>query len=241
MIDKLRRSFAIVSTALLPFLAFSLQRTEQTPDIKTVVQGVDASVKNRLDRLAGYTVIEHYAVFRGQDEARPVAEMLVKTTYRKDSGKSYTTLSQSGSAIWRNEVLGTLLDNEKRMSQPGNMETALITSANYEMQLDKNSLQILDGRQCIVLDITPRRSSQYLFKGTLSVDASNYDIVRLKGTAAKSAVFFAGAAEVSRQYAEIDDLPMATHADAISRSALLGRTVVKIDYSNYAIDVVPAL
>src|SRR5215472_7686937 len=241
MIEWLRSSFAVwLSIALLPFLAFSLESGEKPPDIATVIQRVDASVKNRLNRLAGYTVTEHYAVFRGQDEAHPVAEMLVKTTYRKESGKVFDILSQSGSALWRHEVLGTLLDNEKRMSQPGNMETALITSVNYDMQLDKNSMQTLDGRQCVVLDITPRRSSQYLFKGMLWVDAGNYAIVQLKGTAAKSAVFFASAAEVSRQYAEKDGLPMATHANAVSGGTLLGRTVVKIDYSSYAMDVVPA-
>jgi hypothetical protein len=90
-----------------------------------------------------------------------------------------------------------------------------------------------------VLDITPRRSSQYLFKGMLWVDAKDFAIVQLKGAAAKSAVFFANAAEVSRQYVEIDGLPMATHVDAVSGSALLGRTVVKVDYSNYAMEVAP--
>ena len=47
-------------------------------------------------------------------------------------------------------------------------------------------------------------------------------IVQLKGTAAKSAFFLASAAEVTRQYDEMNDLPMATHAEAVSGSALLG-------------------
>lgn len=239
--NRRQRRFALgVLIAIFPVSAICLERSEQSPDLKTVIQGVDASVKNRLDRLGGYTVTEHYAVFRGRDETHPAAEMLVKTTYRKNSGKSYAILSQSGSAIWRNEVLGTLLDNEKRMSQPGNIETVLITSANYDMQLDKNSVQSLDGRQCLALDITPRRSSQYLFKGTLWVDAKDFAIVQLKGTAAKSAVFFANAAEVSRHYVDVNGVPMATHVDAVSDTRLLGRTVVKVDYSNYAIELVPA-
>lgn len=212
-------------------------RAQNAPDLATVIQGVDASVKNRIDRLAAYTATEHYAVFRGHNETKPAAEMLVKTTYRKETGKTYEILSQSGSAIWRNEVLKTLLENEQRMSQPGNVETALINSSNYEMKLDQNLMQSLDGRQCLVLDITPRRSSQYLFKGMLWVDAHDYAIVQLKGTAAKSPFFLTNAAEVSRQYAEIDTLPMATHADAVSGSALLGQTVVKVDYSHYQLQL----
>jgi hypothetical protein len=211
--------------------------THPPPDLTTIIQGVDASVKNRIDRIADYTVTEHYQLFRGQDEAHPAAEMLVKTFYRKQSGKSYTVLSESGSSFWRKEVLGTLLDNEKRMSQPGNVEAALINSNNHEMKLDAVSRENLNGRDCLVLDITPRRNSEYLFNGKLWVDAHDYSIVQLKGTASKSAFFLAKAAAVSRQYTSITGLPMATRAEAVSGSALLGQTTVKIDYTNYQIDL----
>ena len=211
---------------------------QQPADITSVVRGVDASVQSRLNRLGGYTVTEHYAVFRGKDQSHPAAEMLVKTTYRKESGKSYQVLSQSGSSLWRDEVLHTLLDNEKRMSQPGNVQTALIDSANYDMKFDSNPRDRLNERDCLVLDITPRRNSEYLFKGKLWVDAQDFAIVQLKGTAAKSAFFLASAAEVSRQYDELNQLPMATHAQAISGSALLGQTIVKIDYTDYQLDLV---
>jgi hypothetical protein len=211
---------------------------QQPPDISTIVRGVDASVKNRIDHLAGYTVTEHYAVFRGKSETSPTAEMLVKTTYRKQQGKSYDIVSQSGSGFWRNEVLETLLNNEKLMSKPGNVETALINSANYEMKLDANPREQMNGRDCLVLDISPRRASQFLFHGKVWVDARDYAIVLLKGRASKSAFFLASAAEVTRQYDEVNGLPMATHAQAISASSLLGQTVVKIDYTSYQLDVV---
>jgi hypothetical protein len=230
--------FAFVLLASYPF-ASGQALAQQQPDIGGVVRGVDASVQSRIDRLAGYTVTEHYAVFRGKDEAHPAAEMLVKTTYTRQTGKSYEIVTQSGSSLWRNEVLHTLLDNEKRMSQPGNVETALIDSANYDMKLDASPRDRLNGRDCLVLDITPRHNSEYLFRGRLWVDAQDFAIVQLKGTAAKSAFFLASAAEVSRQYSELDALPMATHAEAVSGSALLGQTTVKIDYSNYQLQLVP--
>ena len=233
---RFARFVSVPLLCLFPAIGNSL--SAQAPDIATIIQGVDASVKNRMDRIADYTVTEHYMVFRGKDE-QPAAEMLVQTVYRKESGKSYTILSQNGSPLWRNEVLGTLLDNEKKMSQPGNIKTALINSSNYEMKLDADAFAKLNGRDCLVLEITPRRSSEYLFKGRLWVDAHDFAIVQLTGTASKSAFFLAKAADVSRQYTEIEGLPMATHAQAVSGSALLGQTVVKVDYSNYRIDLNP--
>src|SRR5579871_1036529 len=179
---KCRPLFSNFAFGVAAVLACSSPRSQaqQALDIGSVVRGVDASVQSRLDRLDGYTVTEHYVVFRGKDQSHPAAEMLVKTTYRKESGKSYQILSQSGSSLWRNEVLHTLLDNEKRMSQPGNVQTALLDSANYTMKFDANPRERLNDRDCLVLDITPRRSSEYLFKGKLWVDAQDFAIVQLK-------------------------------------------------------------
>ena len=236
MVRHRRTRLALPVVLLLSFSAAFA--SAQVPDLSTVIHGVDNSVRDRLDRLASYTVTEHYAVFRGHDTSKPAAEMVVKTTYRKQTGKSYQILSQSGSSLWRNQVLKTLLENEQRMSQPGNVETALINSSNYDMKLDKNAVQTLNGRQCLLLDIMPRRRSQYLFQGLLWVDAHDYAIVQLKGTAAKSAVFIANAPEVTRQYSDVNDVPMATHAEAVSGSALLGQTVVKVDYSGYEMQLI---
>lgn len=232
------RAFAGLVLAVL-FVGSCPAFAQQQLDAGAVVRGVDGSVKNRIDRLAGYTVTEHYAVYRGKDETHQAADMVVKTTYRKQTGKSFEIVSQSGGAVWRNEVLGTLLDNEKRMSQPNNVGTALINSSNYDMKLDGSAHEQLNGHDCLVLAITPRHPSQYLFKGKLWVDAQDFAIVQLKGTASKSAFFLASAAEVVRQYDELSGLPMATHAQAVSGSSLLGQTVVKIDYTNYQLDLTP--
>jgi hypothetical protein len=240
MIDTCRHTLArrLLITKLVAVLSAGSLLAQQTPDLSAVVRGVDASVKNRIDQLASYTVTEHYLVFRGRGDAKQVADMVVETTFRKNSGKTYKIISQSGSSFWRNEVLNRLLENERLMSKPGNVETALINSSNYVMTLDKNSIQSLNGRQCIVLDISPRRSSEYLFKGVLWVDSHDFAIVQLKGIAGKSAFFLTGAAEVTRSYAELDNLPMATHAEAVSGSTLLGQTTVKVDYANYKLGLI---
>src|ERR1019366_10013129 len=109
--NKRWRDIAGCVSAIL-FMASCSVVAQQQPDAAAVVRGVDSSVKNRIDRLASYTVTEHYAVYRGKDETHQAADMVVKTTYRKETGKSYEVVSQSGGAVWRNEVLGTLLDNE---------------------------------------------------------------------------------------------------------------------------------
>ena len=207
-------------------------------DQAAVIRGVDAAVMARVNRIAGYTVTEHYAVYKGQDETHSVADMTVKTTYRKETGKSYAVLSSSGSALVRRLGLDSILENERTINLPANVAQSWITSANYEMTL-KSGSQVIDGRECLVLAINPKRKAPNLIVGTLWVDAKDYTIVRLEGVASKAPSVFAGVTHMMRQYAVVDGFAMATHAHAESSTFLYGRTVVVIDYSGYEIEVRP--
>jgi hypothetical protein len=210
----------------------ALPQTQQ-PNESAVIRGVDAAVQARFDAIAGYTVTERYAVFRNGDETNPVAEMMVKTVYRRESGKSYTILSKSGSEIVQRFVLDSILDNEKRINQPGTREGSWLTSANYEMKLKPGSPQLMDGRDCYVLSINPRRKAPNLLIGTLWVDTRDHSIVQLQGTASKSISVFTGPTRMMRQYVNVNGFAMATHARATSGSLLFGQTVVTIDYRDY--------
>jgi hypothetical protein len=224
--------------ALLALPGISLVQAA-TPDEAAVIRVVDAAVKARLDGIAGYTVTEHYAVYRGGDETTPAAEMTVKTTYQQTTGKSYQILSETGSSVLRKYVLDTLLENEKRINEPGNRESSWITSANYRMKLQPGGLQRMDGRDCYVLSIDPKEKAPNLIIGSISVDSKDGSIVQLQGTASKSPSMFTGPAQVMRHYVNIDGFAEATHARAVSDSHLLGQTVVTIDYRDYAIKRAP--
>jgi hypothetical protein len=236
---RYRAARAVAAVSFLVSLAIAAVPAQQL-DNSSVVRGVDAAVMARINGIAGYTVTEHYAVYRNKDESHPVAEMTVKTTYKEETGKSYAIVAQSGSEIIRRLVLGAILDNEQHINQPGIREGSWFTSANYEMKLKPGGTQRLDGRECLVLDISPRRKTPYLIAGTLWVDAHNYLIDQVQGSASKSSSILTGATHVFRQYTTVNGFAMATHARATSDSFLFGQTVVKIDYQGYEIQLRPA-
>lgn len=209
----------------------------QQIDNAAMLQKIDAAVKARLDGIAGYTDTEHYAVFRNKDEVHPVAEMTVKTTYKRETGKTYAILSQSGSAVIRNLVLGTILDNEQNVNQPGVREGSWITTANYEMQVKAGGIQKVDGRDCVAVTLTPRRKTPFLVEGTLWVEAKNGEIVKLEGKASKGSSLLTGPTQMMREYVDIGGFGEATHARAESDSFLFGPTVVTIDYRDYQIQL----
>jgi hypothetical protein len=209
----------------------------QEPDASSLIRGIDTAVKARYESVLGFTVTEHYTVYRGSDETRPVAEMTVRTTYRKGVGKSYKILSENGSELVRKFGLHPLLDNEKSINQPDNVESSWFTSANYEMKLKPGGVQRLDGRDCLAVAVTPRRKAPNLIDGTLWVDARNDSIVQIQGVASKSPSAFAGTTQMLRQYADVSGFSEATHARAVSNSLLFGRTVVIIDYRDYHLEL----
>jgi hypothetical protein len=209
------------------------------PDGDTVIARIDAIAKARYEHVLGFSDIEVYAVYRGSDETHPAATMTVKTTYKKAEGKSYAILSQSGSELIMRFGLRPLLDNEKSINVPGNVEKSWFTSANYEMKLKPGVSQRIDGRDCIAIVMKPRRKAPNMIDGTLWVDPKDDAIVEIEGIASKSPSVFAGTTHMMRQYSNIDGYAMSKHARAESNSALFGRTVVMIDYSEYHLQVEP--
>jgi hypothetical protein len=228
---RLRTARAAAGLSLL--LLSGATMTAQEPDAAEVIRRVDAAVAARAENVLGFTDIEHYSVYRGNDEVHPVAEMTIKDTYKKDVGKEYTVLSRSGSGMVLRFGLKPLLDNEKAVNVPENVKRSWFISANYQMKLKPGGVQKLNGRDCFALFITPKEKAPNMIDGTLWVDARDGAIVEINGVASKNPSVFSGTTHMMRQYANISGYAMATHARAESNSLLFGRTVVVIDYSDY--------
>ena len=139
----------------------------------------------------------------------------------------------------RNLVLNAILDNEKRLNQPGIREGAWITSANYEMKLKPGGTRQLNGRDCLVLALTPKRKATYLIEGSLWVDSKDGSIVQIQGTGSKDSSLVTGPTQLMRQYANISGYPQAIHLRALSNSFMFGETIVTVDYQDYRVELRP--
>ena len=220
--------FISVSGAYVPRVTAASQKESK------VVAAVNRAAEDRETKLLGYSVQESYALFRRAD-ADPSAVMNVAATYAKDKGKIYNVVSESGSRTGK-FVLHKILQNEEQLSHGQDRNDLLITSQNYEMSLSDPAVHQLDNRDCLVLQIKPRRQTPYLLDGKIWVDATNYHIVRVEGTAA-AASGLAGRPTIERDYTDMDGVPMAIHARSVSSQLLLGETVLDIKYQNYRLNV----
>jgi hypothetical protein len=220
---------ALMVALWLPARAAAPQQLDQA----AVLRSIDAAVSHRFESVQGFTAVERYAVYRNGEQSHPIAEMTVRDTYKKGVGKDYTILSETGSSLVLRVGLRPLLDNEKTINLPGNVEQSWFDTSNYEMKLKPGGTQKLNGRDCFVLDVAARRKATNTINGTLWVEAQNGMIVRLDGIATSRPSVWAGPTHMMRDYVDLSGFAMATHARAESDSMLVGRIVVTIDYSDY--------
>jgi hypothetical protein len=212
----------------------------QQPDPVAIIRDLDAANQARFDNVLSFTDVEHYVVFRGHDQTHPAAEMTVKVTYTKGVGKDYVILTQSGSSLIQKFGLQPLLENEKTINNPATVAQSWFTSANYEMHLKPGVTQAINGRQCFAITITPHRKASNMIDGTLWVDAANHTLAEVEGVASKSPSVFSGTTKMMRLYTLMQGYAMTIHARAESNSALFGRTLIVIDYSDYHFQLRPA-
>jgi hypothetical protein len=246
MTIRARAAVAFITLIIAGWLQWGLAPCQQPPGMKTVTQQpdqaaiirqIDAAVAARADKVLGFTDVEHFSVYRSGDATHTVAEMTVRDTYKKGVGKEFTVLSESGSSMIRRFGLKSLINNDVTINLPGNVEKSWFTSANYEMKLKPGGVERINGRDCYVLAITPKRQAPNLIIGTLWADAKDGTLVQIEGVSSQSPSAFAGNTRVMRQYTNISGFSMATHARAESNSMLFGQTVIMIDYSNYQLQL----
>jgi hypothetical protein len=220
-------------------IAGSRSARAQEADGAAIIRDLEDANQSRFDNVLSFSDVEHYRVFRGKDQAHPVAEMTVRVTYKKGSGKTYEVLSQTGSSVIHKFGLMPLLDNEKALNEPGKASQSWFTSANYKMQLKPGVTRVIDGHTCLAIAISPIRKAPNMIAGTLWIDANDHMQVQVEGVASKSPSVFAGTTKMMRRYVDMQGYAMATYARAESSSFFFGRTVVTIDYSDYHFEMRP--
>jgi len=228
-----RRTFPplVARMSVLCLLAFAVPVPAQSSRELDLIAQVDQADLLRETSLLGYTVEEHYTITNSHFHSPATAH--VKVTYTRAGGKTYQVISRAGPSILASHVLNSMLAEEERLSRNPARASSQLTSANYTMT--HTGAEVIDGRLCEVLAITPLHRSPHVLIGRIWVDATTKRMVRITGAPPKSPSFFAGKPEITRDYADVDGFSLATHSHATSSGFFGGSSVVDIGYVNYQI------
>jgi hypothetical protein len=200
------------------------------------VGGTLPSSQEILTRVANTTVRRHAVTWSGMRQYTlqnlrfsKQAAVTVKVTHRPGEGKQFTIVERSGT----DRLIGVvekLIALEAESSRQGQH---VIGPTNYDARVRGG--ETMAGRDCYVLDLTPKAKSKYLFDGKIWVDKSTYGIVRLDGTTAANISMWIGAPHVIEDFTQISGIWLPAHTQSVSSTMLLGESRFEIRYMDYQV------
>jgi len=173
------------------------------------------------------TAVRRYAI---QSERKGKnASLLARVEYHRQSGKSFEVLAEDGNDSIFRRVIHKVLAGEAEASRVrGDTE---ISSANYEFRLlGAGNLQ---GRNCYVLELSPRRKSKYLIAGKAWIDAQEFAVIRVEGRPSESLSFWVGKPYIVQTFCKVGDNWVLAANRSIADVRLIGRTEFTIESRSF--------
>jgi negative regulator of sigma E activity len=196
-----------------------------------ILTRVENANGRRRDLLKRYTGSRQYTLQNARFGKE--AAVGIEMRYHEPEGERYTVLTQSGSDKLIG-IINTVLASEARASVPPENARHQVSAANYRVRL--LGTEIVEGRTCYVLALTPRTKSRFLIMGKAWVDVESFGTVRIDGQFAASISMLVGAPRFREDFVEVNGFWLPGHVRSVTSSFLLGPTELNIVFSNYQFD-----
>jgi hypothetical protein len=196
------------------------QAAHPTPDVNTIVQRMAAAQQENKAHLRPFTVKRGYFLLDKKDQTK--GEVVANITVLPPDNKQYSIESSSGGGMGE-KVLRDILTKETE--PPKDEQKKELSVENYDFQL--LGTEMMDGRQCYLLSMNPRREEKDLLRGKIWVDAQNYNIHRIEGSPVKSPSWWIHDIQILISFAEVDGMWLRTFTHAVANVRFKGKYVME--------------
>jgi hypothetical protein len=227
-------SRAVQAAAFIALLtAAGFAAAQSTIDADSIVIRLEQVQAEARSSVRPYSVTREYKLIKdNKDESQVTAEVNFVPPHRKDYQIRTSLGSNQGS-----KVVKKILDHESEMTERWT-ETA-ITRDNYDFVALRQ--EVLRGRNCYVLHLTPRRESKELISGLAWVDASTFRIMKVSGSPSRSPSWWIKRLVITLEYGDVEGMWLQRSTIAQAEVRVVGRrTLTSRDLSYRTGDVVAA-
>jgi hypothetical protein len=161
------------------------------------------------------------------------ANMVVRIVYHAPVDKNFTVVSESGSGTIRERVFKELLKAEQESMLLENQQRSALTHDNYTFELLE--YQKTSTNEIYVLKAEPVRSSKFLFRGRIWVDARDFAITRIEGEPAVNPSWWTERTNFTRTYQKIGEFWLPESNESHSKVRIFGTAVLTIEYEDYSL------
>jgi hypothetical protein len=199
------------------------------PTADDIVSRMAAHDLARQTSIAGYSGKRKYVLENHHFNKR--AEMLVDVTGDQDGTKHFEVVSEEGWKAAHKHVLHKMLETESETSRPEMRLSGKLIPMNYDFRV--LGTEQVAGRTAYVLEIKPKRTEKYLFRGRIWVDAEDYALARAEGSPAKKPSFWTKNIHFVQVYQKCGSLWFPLSTQSLTEAHLFGSTEVSIAYFGY--------
>jgi hypothetical protein len=172
------------------------------------------------DHSVAYTVTrEYHLTSQGADQAD--SQVVAQVNFTPPGAKDYTIVkSQGGDRA--TGIVRKVLDQESSMA--GRSQSHEVNTQNYNVALAGR--ETIEGHDCYVLQLTPKRETVELVRGKAWVDARSFELRRIAGKTAKSPSFWIKNLDVTINYGEVKGVWLQTSTQATADVRIAGPHVL---------------
>lgn len=188
--------------------------------LEQIVARMEAAQQDNRDRIRAYTVLREYTLTSEKKPETP-SQVTAEVNFVPPGTKEYEIRDTNGKGHGE-KVVRRVLEHEAEMA--GQSESSAVTSTNYQFALvgrDK-----IDGRECYVLAVHPKRESKDLLEGHAWVDAATYQVRRIMGEPSKNPSWWVKKVNIELTFAEVGGMWMQTAAKADADVRFVGNHVL---------------
>jgi hypothetical protein len=144
--------------------------------------------------------------------------VVAEVNFSPPSSKNYQIQTSRGNNRGQ-QVVRKVLDHEVE-SSTGNQSHSALTRDNYDFTYLGET--VLDGQQCYLLGLKPKRKEKELISGQAWVDKNSFFVRHIEGEVAKTPSWWLKKVRVKLSFADFDGSWLQTSMEAVADVRMLG-------------------
>jgi Outer membrane lipoprotein-sorting protein len=203
--------------AAVPLLSWG---QSQTLPLGSIISRMEQAQLDSRDHDVAYAVTREYQL-SAPGTQNPSSNVVAQVNFVPPGAKDYTILKSEGSSRGES-IVRKVLDHEAEMASHADQHA--VTARNYNFALLGH--ETIDGRDCYVLQLLPKRETVELIRGKAWVDAGDFTIRRMEGSPAKSPSLWIKNLTVTINYADVSGVRVATSTKSVANIRFAGTHVL---------------
>jgi Outer membrane lipoprotein-sorting protein len=186
------------------------------PTVETILTRMAQARTENRTHLRPYRITREYKLF-GKETQATKAEIIADVSFIPPDVKHYAIRQANGMGLGE-KIVRQMLDHETDIVK--DYGSTDLTPENYDFRLIRE--EPLDGQDCYVLEMLPKRKGKTLLRGQIWVDATTYQLRRTDGEPGKAPSWWLRDSRIVLVYGDVGGMWLQTSAESTANVRFVG-------------------